>query len=946
MKSKYPTSIFRSRLNNLTSDNAMYTGFTLPSLLVEETMELDKQISILEQFKVIKFEEALFLDYNPLKNGDFIGMAWATSWAQVKFKIPKEWITADKIVYLHVGSGCEAMVYDHKGHALQCTSETRENFNLTELLKTQSDFHFYIEFACNRLFGNGKHGDISPSDDTKRYTLNNLEIRVVNSHIEALEYDFKFLKQLMNDLNESEIKNKALNTAHEMLTMFMAEDKSTWPKTRDIMKAFLIGQDNLSYQHEVVAVGNCHIDTAWLWTYQQTIQKAMRSWKTQVNYMRLDPNYKFACSQTIQMKWVKKDYPQVWQEILEFVKNGQFIPIGGSVVEMDGNLPSGEAFCRQVLYGQLFFQSEFGFKSEIFWLPDTFGYSGNLPQIIKSAQMPYFFTQKLSWNNINNFPHHSFIWRGIDSTDVIAHFPPSSTYTSDASVGHILESVKGNKDSRYTSKSMLAYGDGDGGSGPNDSHINNLKRIMNCPGLPKVSFKHPIAVYEHLESVKDDLSVWKGELYFELHRGTFTSQALNKKYNRALEFKLQCVENVCTEHYLKNKTPYPREKLLELWETVCLNQFHDVLPGSSIELVYKDSQQLYKQVDKACDELLSKYHYTPQVIKSSGSVKVNQKDNVVSIITPLYSCEMNHKGQITSYKVDSIEYVESKFNELRVFEDIPIFWDAWDIEITALEKQWEPTNYSLKLSKSTETEAIFELKCLIGASEFKQLIIFNGNTPLVAFETQVDWKENHKLLQVHFTTTLTSDDALYDIQYGQVKRPTHRNTSWDIAKFECLGHKYMAIEEYNKGIGLMTDCKYGYNCLFSDMGISLLRSPKGPDGNCDMHPHTFKYGFLPFSDRLDLIKTSIQFQGVHTPEITLVKASGSVLVGTIKMGELKDVVVVRLYESCGGTVKTTLQTEFKYKKVWMSNVLEDLVQECSLEMNFRPYEIKTIVFEV
>eukprot|EP00835_Amoeboradix_gromovi_P005503 NODE_523_length_7257_cov_0.781922.p1 type:complete len:1031 gc:universal NODE_523_length_7257_cov_0.781922:7051-3959(-) len=1029
MKSKYPNSIFRSRLDNLTSDNSLYKGFTLPSLLFEKRQSVEMEISILEPHEILKFDEAKKLSFSPIDNGGKIGRAWATSWVQLHIDVPQGWLNvSDCDVYLHIDTGCESMIYNNDGTPLQCTSENRQYFKLSDLIPSSNKLHFYVEFACNRLFGNGIHGDISPSDDNKVYTINVIEIVLVNKVIKELQTDFRFLKMLMNDLNDGEIKVKANNLAHEMLNTFIAEDKSTWAVTRSLMSSLLVGQDKLPYQHEVVAVGHCHIDTAWLWTYSQTIQKCARSWKTQCNFMRLDPEYRFVCSQSIQMEWVKRDYPEIWKEILHFVKLGQFIPIGGSVVEMDGNMPSGESFIRQVLYGQLFFESEFNQRSEIFWLPDTFGYSANLPQIIKSAGMPYFFTQKLSWNNINTFPHHSFVWRGIDNSDVIAHFCPSNTYTSDATVLDVLSSIKSNKDLHSTNKSLLLFGEGDGGGGPTTQHLSLLNRIQQCPGLPTVSTKHPIHVYQHLNDQKDKLSVWKGELYFELHRGTFTSQARNKQFNRKLESQLQLLEQLATLCHINHLYTYPSLQFVEFWKIVLVNQFHDVLPGSSIELVYIETRQQYAKLSKELDALQcklldlltndsttytgdvssnsslprsvvnpSKSLYNPHgwtivrngaeiqpfggIISTESSrsidkaIKIfqhNTNSNLsaadvivgdVEVVASNWSLIMNDYGEIIYYydqDADRVVIDDFKGNVFKVYEDIPIFWDAWDIEVTALEKYKYPTNYKLELVSNNDYEIILKLTCNINESRLAQMIIMRHDSKLITYETSVDWKESHKLLKVHFTPNINSDTCTYDIQYGNIDRPTHRNTSWDIAKFECLGHQYININEHEYGCALITDCKYGYSCLFNEMGISLLRAPKGPDANCDICKHEFKYGYLPHlgNSLIPVIKESKLF---NQPLIKLDKelkhnlvglvnciGSSGVMVDTIKMGDRnKKVVVVRLYEGCGGAGKMELQPLMEYNKMYYSNVLEDQLEVYpGGKMRFGPFEIKTILIEL
>ncbi|KAJ2228451.1 Glycoside hydrolase, 38 vacuolar alpha mannosidase, partial [Coemansia sp. RSA 475] len=342
------------------------------------------------------------------------------------------------------------------------------------------------------------------------------------------------------------------------------------------------------------AIGNCHIDTAWLWPFAETRRKTARSWSTQLNLMDSFEEYRFTASQAQQFEWLKEDYPSLFKRIQGKAKTGQFVPIGGTWVEMDCNIPSGESLARQFLLGQRFYKQHFGQTCDVFWLPDTFGYSSQLPQIVRLAGAKYFFTQKLSWNNINKFPNTTFWWTGLDGSSVLTHMAPSETYSAQCRPGELINGVKKHKDVAYSNESLYLFGNGDGGGGPLRSMLERLRRMANVDGLPRVKQSHPREFYEHVEKTTRELVAWKGELYFELHRGTYTSQSNNKLWNRQSEFLLRDAELLCTVASFGSEDSefeYPAEELTRLWKLVCLNQFHDVVPGSAINMVYRDSDK-------------------------------------------------------------------------------------------------------------------------------------------------------------------------------------------------------------------------------------------------------------------------------------------------------------------------------------------------------------------
>ncbi|NXS22976.1 MA2C1 mannosidase, partial [Mystacornis crossleyi] len=416
--------------------------------------------------------------------------------------------------------------------------------------------------------------------------------------------------QLLGEENQRSFQ--ALYTANQMVNVCDVTDPSTFPAARDLAAA-IFSQRNGESQHTIHAMGHCHIDSAWLWPYEETIRKCGRSWVTVVHLMEHNPELTFACSQlglipvlrqAQQFEWVRSWYPGLYARIRDFVAKGQFIPVGGTWVEMDGNLPSGESMVRQFLQGQRFFQEQFGRICSEFWLPDTFGYSAQLPQLMHGCGIRRFLTQKLSWNLVNSFPHHTFFWEGIDGSQVLTHFPPGDSYGMHGRVEEMLKTVKNNKDKGRVNHSAFLFGFGDGGGGPTQKMLDRMKRMSNTDGLPRVQISTPDQLFSVLEKESSQLCTWVGELFLELHNGTYTTQAQIKKGNRECERILHDVEVLSTLAVAQDSVfQYPASQLQRLWRLLLLNQFHDVLPGSCIQLVVEDALQYYAEIRRAGAQL-------------------------------------------------------------------------------------------------------------------------------------------------------------------------------------------------------------------------------------------------------------------------------------------------------------------------------------------------------
>jgi alpha-mannosidase len=564
------------------------------------------------------FKDAVSHKFKPTHVGEYFGPSWATHWFKITLTVPDDLRKLDHLEF-HWDANNEGLIWTEDGepvHGLTGGGE-RTEWILPKAFLDGKPHVFYIEMACNGMFGNAPGDNIQPPPKDRTYQLWKADIVAVNMEARALYMDFWMIgdgaREFPGDSWES---HKAFEICNAIMDKFIAGNgsKESIVDCRKIAEQYLGENVNSSKVYDgdkeilVNGIGHCHIDTCWLWPWAETKRKVARSWANQCDLMDRYPEYKFCCSQAQQYKWLKEYYPSLFDRVKEKVKKGTFQPIGGSWVEHDTNMPSGESLVRQFIYGQRFFESHFGQRCQTFWLPDTFGYSSQLPQICRLAGMTRFFTQKLSWNNINNFPHTTFNWVALDGSQVLCHMTPAETYTAEANFGDIKRSITQHKSLDQDATSLLVFGKGDGGGGPTWQHLEKLRReraIADTIGLlPRVRLGDNVddffAQLEKKVEKGTEFATWYGELYFELHRGTYTTQANNKRNNRQTEFLLREVEYLCTLATVKDllddtkakKYRYPKKEIDFMWEGILLCQFHDCLPGSSIEMCYDDSNEV------------------------------------------------------------------------------------------------------------------------------------------------------------------------------------------------------------------------------------------------------------------------------------------------------------------------------------------------------------------
>lgn len=554
------------------------------------------------------FQEATSHPFDQrITEGHAFGPSWSTHWVKVQLTVPKE-VLGEELLEFHWDAGNEGMVWSEDGRPLQGLTGNGERIEwiLPKEFRDGKEHVFYIEVACNGMFGCAPGGDsIQPPSPNRYFGLSKARIVAVNTVARALFYDMWILGDAAREFPENSWEqHKALVVATDVTNAFELGNQESLVRCRSIAAEYLGKDVDSAAVYDsgktpiVFGIGHCHIDSCWLWPWAETKRKVARSWSNQCDLMDRYPELRFACSQAQQYKWLKQLYPYVFDRVKSKVRQGQFQPIGGSWVEHDTNMPSGESLVRQFLYGQRFYEGNFGERCQTFWLPDTFGYSAQLPQLCRLAGMTRFLTQKLSWNNINNFPHTTFNWVALDGSQVICHMPPSNTYTAEAHFGDVSRSVTNHKSMDADNTSLLVFGKGDGGGGPTWGHLEKLRRCRGLSDtvgrLPRVHMGGSVDdFFDRLVNKAGSLPTWYGELYFELHRGTYTTQANNKRNNRRAENLLRELELLATVASVRNaKYRYPKKELDDMWEGVLLCQFHDCLPGSSIEMCYDDSDEV------------------------------------------------------------------------------------------------------------------------------------------------------------------------------------------------------------------------------------------------------------------------------------------------------------------------------------------------------------------
>ncbi|MCA1902896.1 MAG: glycosyl hydrolase-related protein [Candidatus Hydrogenedens sp.] len=992
------------------------------------------------------------LKYESAPIGSKWGKHWETVWFRGKIEIPKQF-KGYRIFYRHDSVAEKLLFVNGKPYA-GMDIKHREVL-LNNYAYGGEEYSIYIEAYCGHPFPGVEGYDLrvrtlhsvgEAPEEEPPLTLESSELLFERPFITQLYFDCLVLFHIAKILDNNSLRRarilKELNKALDLIPMHWDSEEELEHSAKSAQKivASLMKCQNGSTTPFVGVVGHAHIDIGWLWPVRETIRKSARTFSSMLLLLDTYPEFRFIQSQPVLYKMIEEHYPELLTKISKKVKEGRWEPNGGMWVEADCNISGGESLVRQFIEGIKAVKKYFGYTPDTLWLPDVFGYSAALPQILEKCNIKHFVTSKINWNDTNRFPYDTFWWQGIDGTRIFTHFLTTRTngynaFPTPTVIKETWDYVQ-QKDIQDSVLCSIGYGDGGGGTTPEMIEI--AMRLKDVEGCPKVSFVNVSEFLSNLkEKIKDELPCWVGELYLELHRGTYTTQAKTKKFMRKLELLLREVEIWSSLAFIYG-SKYPSQILEQLWRKLLTNQFHDILPGSSIHEVYETAEKEFAEIEKELNTIkdetfrfLGKNVYSdpekqgyivanslawtrndlifipehefneavdvkgnhletqqvkdglyvsmllppmsivPIALRKTERIKPSPFVNLNSTLeTPFYRVKFDKAGRIISLwdKECQREVVKPGFylNYLFTAEDIPVCWDAWDINADYRDKICsEERLISSEIIEDGSLVHSIRRQYKIGRnSRLIQDVIFYAKSRRIDFKTEVDWHERHTILKAGFYFNILAEEFKNEIQFGYVQRPLHQNTSWDRAKLEVCAHKWVDISETNYGVALLNDCKYGHDAYEGRISITLLRSPMAPDMEADQGLHTFTYSILPHMGAFN-VKTVVNsayelnippmiykhsYQETEANEslnLCLID-NPNIILETVKKAEQDDALILRLYEAGKSRGATSIVFPFRIRKAYICNLLEENTSSLEISngntvlLDFLPFEIKTI----
>lgn len=982
----------------------------------------------------VTHDHAVAQEYASFAVGQQWGRPWGTTWFRCTADVPADWVGSRLEVVLDLGfqsgrgfSGAgfqaEGLVWID-GAPVQGVHPRRTSVPLPGLTAGRLTFH--VEAASNPVIGPGFQptpmGAWETAPDRPIYRLTRAELALRNDDVYALLLDAEVLQGAMRALDLHDPRRAhLLRTLEQALNVIDVRDVAgTAAAARAVLAPALATPARSSAMH-VVGVGHAHIDSAWLWPVRETVRKCARTFASATRLMDDDPDYRFVCSQAVQYHWMEERYPALFERIRERVARGQFVPVGGMWVESDMNLPSGESIVRQFVHGQRYFESRFGVRCREVWIPDVFGYPASLPQIFVEAGCERFITQKLSWNKQNRFPHNTFWWEGLDGSRVLTHFPPVDTYNAEVRGEEMAFSQSNFQDHGWSRVALMPYGYGNGGGGPTREMVERAHRMRDLDGVPTLELGTSERFFELLEAEIDagaPVPVWRGELYFEMHRGTLTSQIRTKLGNRRCERLLREAELWWAAGGAV--PPQVADELGDLWREVLLQQFHDILPGSSIAWVHADAEAVFARVADRLEELIAvafgrlALPAGPIVANAGTRARTEVIDHdgravLVSVpgsglaplavgadngaspdavtgddVHPVVTTEHSMDNGLVCVQWDLDGTITSIIDVTRAREllppgrtvtvelapDQPVEYDAWDVEswttslgVTVVgEARVEWVRRNPLVAEIAVTRAIGDASTLT--------LTYRLRAASARFDVivDVDWHEHERLLSLLVPLDVRADNAVCDIQFGHVRRPTHPSSPWDAAKFEVCAHRFVDVAEPSFGVAVLNDGRYGHGLFDGGVRVSLARAPRYPDPDADQGRHRVTLAVLPHgpglhevlaeAEALNVPLRVLAGSGNHADPVAGGDGSAAtsfveidhpgVQVSAVKRsddgsGEL----VVRLFEACGDRSRVTVRLARPVTAATRANALEEPLEGLEVTdgivvLTLRPFELVTL----
>lgn len=998
-------------------------------------------------------EQALSSDFVPVDTGYTWGETWEYCWFKGSIVLPQG--VDGKRIVMNLQPGGESTLFvngkafgTYRADWISDEHHFMVDNYLTRDAKAGERYDILMETYAGHYYATAGYGCytgpvlpdgeqfVDPLKEGARRTLGKCTYGIWNEDAYQLYMDVDTLYKLLQTLDDTSLRASKICDALEQFTLIVdfEQDRETrnasYKAAREALRPAMEAV-NGSSAPVFYAIGNAHLDLAWCWPLAETYRKTARTFAAQLRLLDEYPDYKFLASQPACYEMVREHYPELFERIKEAVKAGKWIADGAMWVEPDTNMAGGEALVRQLLYGKQYYKDVFGVDCELLWLPDTFGYTAALPQILNGCGVKYLVTQKIFWsyNKGEPFPYHYFNWKGMDGSEITSFLPTKYEYPT-----HPIEINgvwKNRSQARDLDAFLYPFGYGDGGGGPTRDHIEYAIRQKDLEGGVKIKIADPIEFFEDMQEQKGTpKNTYVGELYFTAHRGTYTVQASVKKGNRKCEEALRELEFWAVPASLAGGE-YPAKEAEALWKDVLLNQFHDILPGSSIARVYVEAEKLHNKVLAEAAELLKTAQnkliegaadssavtvfnslgferkalvilpngfengavtvdgkYIPVSKTAEGlkavvtlpacgaasfvpatEAKAIEEGNVVLTKTgtsyvmenALVKAVVNERGEVTSFvlKESGREFAAENMNRFRLFKDVPRRWDCWDIDSNYVYQEIDGAYDICVEPVSQGVEAVLKVTGKLLDSTYTQYIRLEKDSKRIEFETEVDWKELHRLLKVGFPVDVYAENAINEMQFGYVERPTHRSRLYDKERFEVCNHRYSALRDGSHGAAIMNDCKYGISVNGNSMELTLLRSGACPDLRTDNRVHNFTYAFTAWEGDFtssDVVKQAYEV-GIRPSVVSggaldasyLSVDNDNIIIDTVKLAEDESGdIIVRLYESKKAAVTTKFRPAFAADfKAFSCDMLENKQEELAVEngaveLTFRAFEIKTI----
>lgn len=999
-------------------------------------------------FERMSQADALKESFSPMPTGTKWGEEWQYAWLKAAFTMPAE--AQGKLIVMDLNPGGESTLFlngEEFGtrraewvtvphHYMQdnIIAESGMKGNTYELLCEAYAGHYFPE-GVGRGVGvgpvlPGAYED--PLAGKLRAEIGRSTFGVWNEDAYQLWLDVVTLSELLEHLSDGSLRAAKIAKGLKDFTLAVdfeqaPELRATCYKTgREILRP-LMEAKNGSTAPTYYGIGNSHLDVVWLWPYQETIRKTARTFAQQLRLIERYPGYKYLQSQPQTYQMCKESYPELYGKIKRAVQDGRWIPEGAMWVEPDTNMSSGESLIRQLLHGMKFFKEEFGVDCEVLWLPDSFGYSAVLPQILKSFGIKYLVTQKIFWsyNEGEQFPYHYFTWQGNDGSEIISYLPTSYTYKTNP--GELVPLWENRVQKDEMDKFLLPYGYGDGGGGPTRDHIEFAQRQADLEGAPKFKQAHPIELFRDLEADGGPVHKYTGELYFSAHRGVYTSQASVKQGNRKSEFALREAEMWAAIASAEGKRGYPAERLDAAWKKVLLCQFHDILPGSSIGRAYKEASLLHNEVVETGNgiakesasaiagesdnisifnslswdrlvmaELPERFKngartaggeqveteahdgkvLVKAVVPSCGCLVLEPAENAAAITGAVgvsvsgggavlengkLRAEFNENGELISFVLSESgrEFVDGAMNKFLLYKDVPRVFDAWDIDSMYEQQPVElDPKAEIKLVSQSKLKTIISIEKVIGNSKLRQLVSLASESDCLQFDTTVDWRELHRLLKVSFPVNVRATEGINEIQFGYMKRPTHRSRQYDKDRFEVCNHKYTALCDEGHGAAVLNDCKYGVSMLDNAINLTLLKAAGSPELRADNRVHSFTYAFTAWEGGFTQSDAARRGYELNSP-VNIVQGGSesksffsvnkpNIIIETVKLAEDgSGDLILRLYEAKNCDTTAEIAFNLPLRSVHLCEMTEQSISALPIDggavnVQFGPFKIVTL----